>query len=240
MPKKSSDAKSNPEKSFLKRLIDGGKNKGYITYEELNDYLPDNIVNPDDIDDLMLLFEKLDIMVIDDAWKQEFARRYSYIPNETEFRDTATIIFPDISKEFFQFVRSNPHVIYSMTPRRFEEFVAAIFENHGFNVELTPSVKDGGFDVIAVRKDIITGANVHLVECKRYKPTNKIGVGLVRCMLGVVESERATKGHIVTSSFFTTPAKNFACVHKTRLKLSDFNSIIDWLNSLSLSNFAKV
>ena len=30
----------------LKRLIDIGKDKGYITYEELNDDLPDEIISP--------------------------------------------------------------------------------------------------------------------------------------------------------------------------------------------------
>ncbi|RLB13728.1 MAG: hypothetical protein DRG63_09760, partial [Deltaproteobacteria bacterium] len=31
---------NNSDMSNLKRLIDIGKNKGYITYEELNDDLP--------------------------------------------------------------------------------------------------------------------------------------------------------------------------------------------------------
>jgi RNA polymerase primary sigma factor len=53
----------------LKRLIDIGKDKGYITYEELNDDLPDDVVSSEYIDDLMMMFEELDIMVIDEASK---------------------------------------------------------------------------------------------------------------------------------------------------------------------------
>ena len=53
----------------LKRLIDIGKDKGYITYEELNDDLPDDIVSSEYIDDVMMMFEELDIMVIDEASK---------------------------------------------------------------------------------------------------------------------------------------------------------------------------
>jgi len=54
----------------LKRLIDIGKDKGYITYEELNDDLPQEIASSEeDIDDLMMMFEDLDIMVIDEASK---------------------------------------------------------------------------------------------------------------------------------------------------------------------------
>jgi RNA polymerase primary sigma factor len=58
----------------FKRLIDIGKDKGYITYEELNDDLPDEITSSDSIDDVMMMFEELDIMVIDEAAKKEIER----------------------------------------------------------------------------------------------------------------------------------------------------------------------
>ena len=56
----------------LKRLMDIGKDKGYITYKELNGDLSDDIVFSEKrIDDLMTMFEELDIMVIDEATKEE-------------------------------------------------------------------------------------------------------------------------------------------------------------------------
>lgn len=58
----------------LKRLIDIGKDKGYITYEELNDDLPDEIISSEHIDDVMMMFEELDIMVIDESAKKEIER----------------------------------------------------------------------------------------------------------------------------------------------------------------------
>ena len=59
----------------LERLINTGKDKGYITYEELNDDLSDEIVSSEEhIDDLMMMFEELDIMVIDEASKGEIAK----------------------------------------------------------------------------------------------------------------------------------------------------------------------
>ena len=51
----------------LRRLIDRGKSKGYITYEELNNDLPDNVISSEHIDDVMMMFEELEIMVIDEA-----------------------------------------------------------------------------------------------------------------------------------------------------------------------------
>lgn len=58
----------------LKRLIDIGKDKGYITYEELNDDLPDDIISSEHIDDVMMMFEDLDIMVIDESSRKEIER----------------------------------------------------------------------------------------------------------------------------------------------------------------------
>jgi len=62
---------NNSDTMNLKRLIDVGKDKGYITYEELNDDLPDDVVSSEYIDDLMMMFEELDIMVIDEASRKQ-------------------------------------------------------------------------------------------------------------------------------------------------------------------------
>jgi len=61
---------NNADVVNLKRLIDIGKDKGYITYEELNDQLPDDVVSSETIDDLMMMFKELDVMVIDEASKE--------------------------------------------------------------------------------------------------------------------------------------------------------------------------
>ncbi|MBN2033289.1 MAG: RNA polymerase sigma factor RpoD [Deltaproteobacteria bacterium] len=65
---------NNSDTTNIKRLIDIGKDKGYITYEELNDDLPDDVISSDYIDDLMMMFEELDIMVIDEASKQKIEK----------------------------------------------------------------------------------------------------------------------------------------------------------------------
>jgi len=67
-------ASNNTDTTNLKRLIDIGKDKGYITYEELNDDLPSDVISSDYIDDLMMMFEELDIMVIDEASKEQFEK----------------------------------------------------------------------------------------------------------------------------------------------------------------------
>lgn len=49
----------------LKQLITKGKKRGYLTYEELNDALPEGRVSPDQIDKMIMVFDELDIEVVD-------------------------------------------------------------------------------------------------------------------------------------------------------------------------------
>ena len=66
---------SNVEKmadlTEINQLITLGKEKGYLTYEEVNDVLPANLVAPEQIDDLMHLFGENEIDIVDTAMKSE-------------------------------------------------------------------------------------------------------------------------------------------------------------------------
>jgi RNA polymerase primary sigma factor len=57
----------------LKQLITKGKRHGYLTYEELNDALPEGAVSPDQIDKMIMVFDELDIAVIDGSKIRAFA-----------------------------------------------------------------------------------------------------------------------------------------------------------------------
>jgi len=49
----------------ITKLIDRGKSKGFLTYDEVNDGLPDHMVNSEQLDDLMSLFGEMDIKIVD-------------------------------------------------------------------------------------------------------------------------------------------------------------------------------
>ena len=53
------------EKKNIKQLIELGKSKGFVTYEEVNDYLPEEMVSSDRIDDLLDLLTGEQIEVVD-------------------------------------------------------------------------------------------------------------------------------------------------------------------------------
>ena len=56
-----------PKLEELDRLIATGKQKGFLTYDEVNDALPSDIVSLDQLDDIMMLFGSMDIEVVDSA-----------------------------------------------------------------------------------------------------------------------------------------------------------------------------
>lgn len=61
---------SNENKSKeVERLIVIGKEKGFLTYGEVNDILPPDIVDENQIDDVMTMFGEMDIDIVEDGSK---------------------------------------------------------------------------------------------------------------------------------------------------------------------------
>jgi RNA polymerase primary sigma factor len=55
-------------------LLDLGKSRGYLTYEELNEKLPDEVVSPDKLDSLLMMIDEMGIKLIDEADIGEFVK----------------------------------------------------------------------------------------------------------------------------------------------------------------------
>src|SRR5437764_1469037 len=55
----------------LRTLIESGKEKGYLTYTQVNDYLPDDAVNPEKLDQLLMHLEEQGIELIDESEAEE-------------------------------------------------------------------------------------------------------------------------------------------------------------------------
>jgi RNA polymerase primary sigma factor len=51
----------------LKSLVETGKKNGYLTYDQVNDFLPDEAVNPDKLDSLLMALEEQGIELVDEA-----------------------------------------------------------------------------------------------------------------------------------------------------------------------------
>ncbi len=52
---------------IIKSLIERGKKQGYLTYEEMNETLPDDAVSPNRLDSLLMTLDELGVKLLDEA-----------------------------------------------------------------------------------------------------------------------------------------------------------------------------
>jgi restriction system protein len=123
-------------------------------------------------------------------------------------------------------VQDRVELLNSMGSREFECIVERLYNAIGYDTELTPPRADGGRDVIA-RQSAPARKEELRVECKRY--SKSVGVEFARRLLGVVSSEKATKGVLVTSGGFTKGAREFAR-HNPRIELVPGTNLVLLLN----------
>jgi len=76
------------ERLEIKALLNKGKEKGFLTMDEVSDALPEDMVSSDQIDDVMDLFYKNDIEIVDQAAKVKIqAPTQQTTPNEEKDKD---------------------------------------------------------------------------------------------------------------------------------------------------------
>lgn len=123
-----------------------------------------------------------------------------------------------------------PKGLYELDPRKFEEIVADLMLDMGYEVELTPRSNDGGKDILA-SKETEHGRMLCLVETKRYSIDNPVEVGLVRQLYGTLCDFNATSAMLVTTSRFTRGANEFRDRNQYRLSLKDYGNVVQWLSA---------
>ena len=70
------------ESKEVKRLIDIGKEKGFLTFDEVNDALPQDIVTADQLDTVLTMFDDLDIELVENAEEGKLLKGASLTPPE--------------------------------------------------------------------------------------------------------------------------------------------------------------
>jgi hypothetical protein len=115
--------------------------------------------------------------------------------------------------------------------RVFEEMVAEMFRKFGYEIELTKKTRDGGKDIIALRKNGGEVTERLLIECKHWQA--KIDVNPIRNLIGVAvtQSELPTGVILATTSTFTEDAKELKMNSNIsiELDLKDCNDILNWI-----------
>ncbi|MBI1824050.1 MAG: RNA polymerase sigma factor RpoD [Nitrospirae bacterium] len=95
----------------VKHLISLGKEKGFLTYEELNNALPADILSSEQLDNIMVMFGEMDIEVIDSADEGRFQRASSESDDEVEELDEFEEEFVEVEEEKEKEIDLTPGVL---------------------------------------------------------------------------------------------------------------------------------
>jgi len=94
--------------------------------------------------------------------------------------------------------------LLELSPAEFEEMVAELYRAKGHRARRTGTVGDHGVDVVVEARN----GEKWVVQCKRWRGT--VGERVVREFYGTMMHEKADKGAIITTGFFTPQAREWA------------------------------
>ncbi len=145
---------------------------------------------------------------------------------EEEVEEESLIELVDNTKLLLKNIYEQNKLIDVVDPREFEKIVAELLYFKGYEVHLTKRTRDGGYDILALTK--VGGIPFKLLaECKRHKKT--IGIDIIRSFCDVINYEKANKGLIFTTSYFSSTAISRKNEMGTILDLKNRDELIEWI-----------
>ena len=94
----------------IKELITKGKEQGYLTYAEVNDHLPDGIIDSDQIEDIIGMITDMGIKVQEEAPEDDDARIFNDDASSEEDEDGADEAVQAITSSDQEFGRTTDPV----------------------------------------------------------------------------------------------------------------------------------
>ncbi|NQT82704.1 restriction endonuclease [bacterium] len=144
-----------------------------------------------------------------------------------------------ITQELVKYLAKHPKALHGIHPRTFEELIAEILTSYGWQVHLTSTTRDGGYDIFATAPVPGHESTSWLIECKRFGPDNKVGVEIVRALYGLKLDLRVANAMLATTSHFSRAAHAYKA-SRYDLKLRDYEGILEWLNEYRPSPDGKL
>ena len=119
---------------------------------------------------------------------------------------------------------SRSELYFQMNPREFENAIAQLFRELGFEVKQTPFSNDRGKDAIVWKN-----GEKYLVECKRYEADNKIGRRDLQIFFAAMKEENAKAGYYINTGSFASTAIAYA--KENQIELYDRRRLPTLVNS---------
>ena len=156
-----------------------------------------------------------------------------FIPKFDLFKAEYNSIY-EINENIMYEVSKDPSNLKYLHSGAFEKLVAKLYSNFGFTVQQIGrwNEADGGVDIIAVQKSTPIGDFKVALQCKHSK--NKIQPRIIRELNGILESQKALKGIVVTSNYFTKASIDEAKNYFYKIELKDRDFLIESLQKFYL------
>lgn len=133
-----------------------------------------------------------------------------------------------IDRRLIERLSKSPDLLHQLHWRQFEELLAEVFSEFGYETEIGHGIGDEGVDLRLIKHDDI-GSLLILVQAKKYAPDKKIGLQPVQALYGAVYDEKASKGILVSTCEFAPVAKRFESKNPYRIQLAGPAELKQWL-----------
>ena len=177
----------------------------------------------------------------------DFSKVFEGFEDETQEEDSQEnkkesikeIVFSETDriKDLILQIYLNNEKLFQLHPREFEKIIAELLYSKGFDVELTKQTRDNGYDILALKYVDDFSPVKYLVECKKFNPSRKVGVEIIRSFKEVISTEQANKGMIVTTSYFSSDAIKKQKETPLLLDYKNKDDIIEWVNNYKTSTY---
>lgn len=129
-------------------------------------------------------------------------------------------------------IQKHPSLLYDVNPNKLEEIVARLLENYNYNVEITSQTRDGGYDLILTKNDIVD--QKIMVEVKRTSPNRKVGASSVRALYASLMNLSFDKGMLVTTSYLTSEAREIVKKTNGKIVAIEYEQLKEWINKYAI------
>ena len=124
----------------IKQLLAKGKKQGFLTYDDINELIPEEMLSPEQIDETLILFDENDIEVVDDKTKKKLITNKQKKPIKAKIADTDFGTVTDPVKMYLR-----------------EMGLVTLLSREG-EVEIAKKIEAGEQEVLHALLETITGA----------------------------------------------------------------------------------
>lgn len=134
-----------------------------------------------------------------------------------------------VNSELINYLKKHPNELNHLHWRTFEELVAELLSNFGWEVQLTKPSKDNGYDIMGIYRDISGISNTWIIECKHWGKQRKVGIEIARGLYTIKNELKVGGAILATTSNFTKGVHQFSA-SRYDFALKDYEGILEWIN----------